>query len=164
MALVRLIARPLLSSMFITGGINSLKNAQAHAEVASPVTEKLSPAVNKATKSLPIDLGSREMVLLNGGIHVVGGAMLATGRLPRLAALALAATLVPTTFAGHRYWEETDPQRRANQKVHFFKNCSMLGGLLLASVDTGGKPSIAWQAKHQAGHVRKRVSDLAPTS
>ena len=45
----------------------------------------------------------------------------------------LAASLVPTTLAGHRFWEETDPQAKAMQRLQFAKNTSVLGGLLLAS-------------------------------
>jgi putative oxidoreductase len=151
----------MLASMFISGGINSLRNSQALADRAAPVTEKLEPVAKTATQSLPFSLDSQQMVQVNGLIHVVGGAMLATGRLPRLASLALAATLVPTTLAGHRFWEESDPQQRANQQVHFFKNVSMMGGLLLASVDTEGKPSIAWMAKQGAGRARKRAAEKA---
>ncbi len=162
MPLVRLVARPMLASMFVTGGVNSLRNADYLAERAKPVTDKLEPAVNSATSSLPISLDSKQMVQLNGAVHVVGGLMLATGRSPRLAALALAATLVPTTFGGHRFWEETDAQVKANQKVHFFKNLSMMGGLLLASVDTAGKPSIAWRARRQARLARDSVAKLDP--
>jgi len=152
----------MLASMFVTGGINSLKNADYLSEPAKPVTERLAPAVDFATSSLPVSLESKQMVQLNGAIHVVGGLMLATGRMPRVAALALAATLVPTTLAGHRFWEEDDAQQRANQKVHFFKNVSMMGGLLLASVDTAGKPSLAWQARRQARSARDSVAKLDP--
>lgn len=155
MALVRLLARPMLSTMFIAGGINSLKNADYLAERAKPVTDKLMPAVERATASLPITVDHKTMVRLNGAIHVVGGAMLATGRWPRFSSLVLAATLVPTTLGGHRFWEESDPQQRANQRVHVLKNISMGGGLLLASVDTQGKPSLAWRAKHSADKARK---------
>ena len=41
-----------------------------------------------------------------------GGALLATGRMPRLASTLLAGALVPTTYAGHPFWKETDPERR----------------------------------------------------
>ncbi len=162
MALVRLIARPMLSSMFITGGVNSLKNSDYLARQTKPVTDKLGPAVDRVTERLPFQLDSKQMVQLNGVVHVVGGFCLATGRAPRLSALALAATLVPTTFGGHRFWEENDPQQKANQKIHFFKNVSMMGGLLLASVDTAGKPSLAWRARRQAGKTRHRASQLTP--
>jgi uncharacterized membrane protein YphA (DoxX/SURF4 family) len=151
----------MLASMFISGGINSLRNSDHLAARAAPVTERLAPVIDKATQSLPISLDSKQMVQLNALVHVVGGAMLATGRLPRLSSLALAATLVPTTLAGHRFWEESDPQQRANQQVHFFKNVSMIGGLLLASVDTEGKPSVAWMARQGAGRARRRAAKQA---
>jgi uncharacterized membrane protein YphA (DoxX/SURF4 family) len=163
MTLVRRIARPLLSTMFISGGINSLRSAEGHVQMADPELEDdIKPVVDKATTSMPFDLDARQMVLLNGGVQLVGGLMLATGRMPRLSAFALAATLVPTTYVGHRFWEEDDPTQRANQKVHFFKNLSMLGGLLLASVDTAGKPSVAWRARRAARKAGSKVHDINP--
>ncbi len=162
MTLVRLIARPMMASMFVSGGINSLRNADYLTAPAEPVTDKLAPAVDKATESMPFSLDSKQMVQLNGLVHVVGGFMLATGRMPRLSALALAATMVPTTLAGHRFWEQSDPQQKADQQIHFFKNVSMMGGLMLASVDTEGRPSIAWRARRQAARARDNVAKLDP--
>jgi putative oxidoreductase len=96
--------------------------------------------------------------------HIVAGLALATGRAPRLSALALAATVVPTTVAGHPFWEESDPQAKAGQKVHFFKNVSMLGGLLIAAADTNGKPGLAWRAKRAAGDVRREAKHVRKTA
>ena len=76
-------------------------------------------------------------------------------------ALALAASLVPTTYAGHPFWEEKDPGARAAQRTQFFKNTSMLGGLLLASVDTEGRPGVAWRARRAAKDVRREAKVLA---
>ncbi len=41
-----------------------------------------------------------------------------------------------------KIWEglAPDPAERAQQRVHFFKNVSMLGGLIIASGDTEGQP------------------------
>ena len=161
MSPIRLIARPMLASMFISGGVNSLRRPDMLAKRAEPVTEKLGPAVDRAAGPVRLDLNSRQMVMANGIVHVVCGLMLATGRMPRLSSLALAATLVPTTVGGHRFWEESDPQQRRNQQIHFFKNVSMLGGLLLASVDTEGRPSIAWRARRAARQARKSTADTA---
>jgi putative oxidoreductase len=161
MSPIRLIARPMLASTFIVGGINSLKNPDGLAERAEPVTEKLEPVIDQATSPLPLHLDQRQLVMANGAVHVVCGAMLATGKMPRLAAFALAATLVPTTFGGHRFWEESDPQARQSQQFHFFKNLSMIGGLLLASVDTEGRPSVAWRAKRGARQAREAAADRA---
>jgi putative oxidoreductase len=161
MSPIRLIARPMLASTFIVGGINSLRNPDGLAEQAEPVTEKLEPIIDQATSPLPIHLDQRQLVMANGVVHIVCGAMLATGKMPRLAAFALAATLVPTTFGGHRFWEESDPRARQSQQFHFFKNVSTMGGLLLASVDTEGRPSIAWRAKRGARHARETAAERA---
>ena len=87
-----------------------------------------------------------QVVLADGALKVAAGGLLAFGRFPRLSALALAGSLVPTTIAGHPFWKESDPAKRRQQRVHLTKNVSMLGGLLIAAVDTEGKPSLAWRA------------------
>jgi putative oxidoreductase len=160
MTLVRLIARPMLSSMFIMGGINALKNPDQMAQRAKPVIDRLQPLLQRATGPSPIDLDPKRVVQINALVDIGAGAALATGRWPRISALVLAVSLLPTTFGGHRYWEEDDGQSRSNQKVHFTKNLSILGGLLLASVDTEGRPSLAWQARRQASKAKKKASQL----
>ena len=162
MTLVRRLARPMLSTMFVSGGVNALRSVDDHVQMAEPQIDQLQPAAEKAMEPLPFNLTERQLVQLNGAVQLVGGLMLATGRFPRLSALALAGSLVPTTWAGHRFWEESDPTQKANQQIHFFKNVSMLGGLLLASVDTEGRPSVAWRAKRAARHAGARVSEINP--
>jgi hypothetical protein len=56
----------------------------------------------------------------------------AAGIRPRLAALASAGSLVPTTLAGHAFWTLDDPAQRKQQQIQFTKNLAMLGGLLYA--------------------------------
>ena len=130
-----MVARPMLASMFVVGGVNALREAPALAVKAKPVADKLAPALANAMPQVPIPTDAATWVRINGAIHVVGGAMLATGHLPRLTSWALAATLVPTTFVGHAFWQQSDPTARKNQSVHFFKNVSMIGGLLMAGID-----------------------------
>ena len=60
--------------------------------------------------------------------------MLTAGRLPRLAALALAASMVPMTLGGHAFWRHDDPTHRSQQQIHFDKNLAIIGGLLLGVV------------------------------
>ena len=161
MTVTRVLARPLLASMFVVGGVNSLRNAKALAAKAQPVTDQLRPKLESAVPQasmLPKDPES--LVRLNGGAQVVAGLALATGRLPRISSTVLAATLVPTTVAGHRFWEEKDPDARSNQQIHFFKNLSMLGGLILAAVDTEGRPGLAWRARHGARAARREAKHL----
>ncbi|MFI6208009.1 DoxX family membrane protein [Streptomyces sp. NPDC051041] len=149
MSLLRVAGRPMLASMFVAGGMNSLRNPESVAPVAEPVVrpvvERLGVVVDRP----------EQLVRLNGAVQVAAGVLLGLGRVPRLSALALAATLLPTTLAGHRFWETEDPAERAQQRVHFLKNLSMLGGLLITADDTGSAPSVLWRSRHAAQDLRR---------
>ena len=149
--ILRCIARPLLAASFVSGGIDTLRNPGPRVQKA----ETVAPQIAERVPQLPKDTGT--LVKINAGVQVVAGGLLALGRLPRLAASALAVSLVPTTLAGHRFWEEDEPAQRAQQQIHFLKNFGLLGGLILASVDTGGAPSLSWRAKRAAKRVRTKV-------
>src|SRR4051812_1107995 len=106
MTVIRLIARPMLASMFVVGGLNAVRGAEKLAPRAEPVLARLVPLLKRAAPTLPIPEDPETLVRINGGVQIAAGAALATGRAPRLSAAALALTLVPVTAAGHRYWEE----------------------------------------------------------
>ncbi|CUR55868.1 DoxX family protein [metagenome] len=161
MTLMRTVARPMLASIFFVGAYGALKNADAAAARASKVTDRLVPLAQKVAPSLPIPQDPKTLVRLNAAVQLGGAAALATGRAPRLSSTVLAASLVPTTLAGHRFWEESDPATRTAQRLNFFKNLSVFGGLLLAGVDTDGKPGLAWRAKHAATTAKKETRRLA---
>jgi len=147
--LVRRIARPLLASSYIVGGISTLKNPQSRVPGARPVVKTIT---EQADKQLPIQVPRdvEQWVKIDAGVKVGAGLLFALGRVPRLSALLLAGSTVPTTLAGHRFWEHTDPKERFGQLSHFLKNLGLLGGLLLAAVDTEGKPSVGWRARRAA--------------
>ncbi|MDQ1461256.1 MAG: hypothetical protein QOI08_2740 [Actinomycetota bacterium] len=150
---LRAIARPMMASMFIYGGLDSVRTPAKKAPSAAPVVEPLVESFD-----LPGDVAT--WVRINGAVQIAAGTALALGKVPRIAALVLAGSLVPTTIAGHRFWEENDPTKRAGQTIHFLKNVSMLGGLLLAADDTGGRPSIPWRIQQAADHALERVPAL----
>lgn len=141
---VRTLARPLLASMFIVGGIDSLRRPDQLAPTAADVTEPV-------TEKTPISGSPETLTMVNGGVQLAGGVMLATGILPRIAALALAGSLVPTTLAAHRFWHASDGEERQRQMIHFCKNAGLLGGLLFAALDTGGRPSVFWSSRKAVG-------------
>lgn len=141
MSPIRALARPMMAAMFVTGGVDALRNPAGRRDL-----------VVKAGLD-----NADQLVRINGATMVVGGLGLATGRLPRLSALALAATMVPTTVVGHPFWSETDKAARKAQQTQFFKNVSMLGGLLMAVADTGGRESIP----HAAGRITRRTTRKA---
>ena len=139
MTVVRRLARPLLASMFVVGGVDRVKHPGRTAETARPLVEALAPRLG-----LPDD--TELLVRANGVAMVTAGTMLALGRFPRTSAVVLAGTLLPTTVAAHPYWREDDPEVRAAQRTSFWTNVSLLGGVLLAAVDTEGKPGLAYRA------------------
>lgn len=149
----------MLASMFVLGGANALKNAESHAVAAKPVTDRVVPLAQKTGAPIPTDAVT--LVRINGAAQLLAGLALATGRAPRLSSAVLAASLVPTTLAGHRFWEESDPAQKQNQRIQFFKNVSMFGGLLIAGVDTEGRPGLAWRARHAATATRRETARLA---
>jgi putative oxidoreductase len=159
MTVSRLIARPMLASIFIVGAATALKNSSVSAAKATPVTDKVVPLAKKAGIPLPED--PETLVRINAGVQIAAGLALATGRAPRLSAAVLAASLIPTTAAGHRFWEVEDPSQRTQQKLHFFKNLSVVGGLIIAAGDTDGKPGVAWRTRRAAKDARREAKRLA---
>jgi len=92
MTVVRRIARPLLAAVFVVAGLDAVRHPGGKANVASPLLDKLGPMLG-----LPDD--KEMLVRANGAAQLVGGALLATGRLPRVGGLLIAASLIPTTLA-----------------------------------------------------------------
>jgi uncharacterized membrane protein YphA (DoxX/SURF4 family) len=164
MTLVRVVARPLMSAIFITSGVKAIRKPEPLVPGAQPVADRLVPLAKKVA---PPQIGDRipestkNLVRLNGVLQVVGGLMLASGSGRRAGAGLLASTLVPTTLAEHRFWEAKDPVERAEQQTHFMKNLGLLGGLLLAAVDTEGKPGLAWRASHGTRAAKREVGRSA---
>jgi uncharacterized membrane protein YphA (DoxX/SURF4 family) len=152
--LLRRIARPLLAGIFISGGINQLRDAEGHAKVVEPV-------VDRVVELVPVEEPPSHVTLVrvDAAVKIGAGTMLALGKAPRLSAAALVASLVPTTLAAHRFWEIEDPEQRRLQQVQFVKNLGLLGGLLLAVADTEGKPSLAWRAR-RAGRTSAATAEL----
>jgi uncharacterized membrane protein YphA (DoxX/SURF4 family) len=146
--LVRRIARPMLGAPFVILGLDALRNPAARAAAAQPVIDKVA---EQANKQLPVQVPQdpEQWVKINAGVMIGAGTLFGLGRFPRLCALLLGTSLVPTTVAGHRFWEH-EGQQRQQQLIHFLKNLGLIGGLLIAAVDTEGKPSVGYRARRAA--------------
>ncbi len=147
MDVLRTVAHPMLGAMFVYGGLDSARQPQGKVSKADSV-------VDAVTETLGLPGDTATWVRVNGVAQVVAGTALSFGKFPRLAALVLAGSLVPTTLAGHRFWEESDAKARAGQRIHFLKNLSLFGALLLAADDTGGRPSIPWRIHEAVDNAR----------
>jgi gas vesicle protein len=95
-------------------------------------------------------------------VQIGGGLLLASGKLPRLASAALALSVVPGSLGGHTFWSESDPQRKADERRAFLTDISLIGGLIIAAVDTEGKPSLGWRGRRAAHKVSEAVTAALP--
>ena len=128
LAPLRPAARILTGSTYVLLGFDALRAPGARVDQAATVLD----AVRKV---VPLPADDTLVVRGNAAVQVLAGTLLALGRAPRLSALALAGSLVPTTLAGHTYWKIEDPAVRKQQRIHFHKNIAMIGGLLFAVLD-----------------------------
>ena len=156
MSILRRVARPMLAAVFVSAGVDTIRNPGPRV----PVAEDVASAVAQRIPGLD-NADTEQLIRLNGAVLVGAGGLLALNRVPRLSSLALAASLVPTTAAAHRFWEFKDPAQRKQQQIHFLKNLSIFGGLLLAAMDTGGKPGLKWRTRHGAEHAGAAVRHTA---
>ncbi|WP_306999208.1 DoxX family protein [Amycolatopsis thermophila] len=145
----------MLAGIFIYGGINALRQAEGHAEAAKPVLDKVGEQSDKLPDAIPTDPVS--LVKIDAGVKIAAGTLLALNKFPRLSSLALIGSLVPTTVAGHPFWEAKDPQEKQQQLIHLLKNAGLAGGLLIAAADTEGKPSLGWRARRAADKASKQA-------
>jgi uncharacterized membrane protein YphA (DoxX/SURF4 family) len=160
--LIRRIARPLLSVVFIGQGIDSLRNPKAAAEAAAPAVSGLQALPDPVGSSIPSD--PQTFAQINAAVQIGGGLLLATGKMPRIASAALAFTVLPANLGAHMFWNETDPQRKAEKRQAFLTDLSLLGGLMIASADTAGKPSLGWRGRQAAERLSEAVSSALPGS
>ena len=158
MTLLRAAYRTMLASYFIASGVKALRDPDSLVPHAEPLTDRVVPLIKEyapqqVTGYIPED--AKTLVRVNGATQVVGGLALASGKGRRMGALLLAGSLVPSTIAKHPFWSRSDPEQRAEDQHQFLKNVSLLGGVLLASRDTEGKPGIAWRAQKGGQAIAK---------
>ncbi|OBF61822.1 DoxX subfamily protein [Mycobacterium sp. 852002-51971_SCH5477799-a] len=159
---LRRIARPLLSVAFIGQGVNSLLNPKSAAEAAAPAVDGLQALPDSVSGSIPSD--PETVAQITAAVQIGGGLLLATGKLPRIASAALAVTVLPANLGTHSFWNESDPVAKAQKRQQFLTDLSLLGGLLIASADTAGKPSLGWRGRQAAERLSERVSSAWPGS
>jgi uncharacterized membrane protein YphA (DoxX/SURF4 family) len=154
MTVLRSVARPLLASMFFYGGVSAIKNAKTMAPRARPVAD----AIHNAAPG--VEISPANLVRASGVLQIAAATSLATGHVPRTSSVILAGSLVPATATGHQFWNETDPVARKNQLVHFLKNLSMIGGLLMATLDPDPhKKFIGRRARDRVVEAKDKVHE-----
>jgi uncharacterized membrane protein YphA (DoxX/SURF4 family) len=148
MSIVRRLARPLLAASFVSTGVDAVLHPMPRAEAARPLVAKAAPALR-----LPND--PELLVRVNGAAMAGAAVLFSLGKLPRLSSLVLVATLVPTTVAERAFWREKDPAERRAQRNLLLRDAGLVGGALLAAVDTEGRPGLAWRGQHAVQTAEK---------
>ena len=148
-SLVRLLARPMLASAYIANGISRVKNPQASASSIAPI---LGLVKNRVDVPLSPELAAR----VTGGAQVAAGALLAIGRFPRISSSILVGTYLIDVVGEQLSRKDSDETGTAKSPSILTKT-SLLGGALLASVDTAGRPGLVWRAQHAAADIRDAV-------
>jgi uncharacterized membrane protein YphA (DoxX/SURF4 family) len=137
-----------------------LRNPKVTVDAAEPTVTAL--------RTLPEPFGDKvpsnpeTAARINAAVQVGGGLLLATGKMPRIASAALAFTVIPGSLGAHLFWTESDPERKAQKRRDLLTDLSLLGGLIIASADTAGKPSLGWRGRQAAGRLSEAVSAALP--
>ena len=74
-------------------------------------------------------------------VEFFGGILIVLGCATRYAALLILLFTIIATFSSHRWWNYPEAQQ-ANQHTNFWKNVTMMGGLVLLFVTAGGRFSV----------------------
>ena len=107
--------------------------------------------------ALPDPVGSaipsdpQKFAQINAAVQIGGGLLLASGKAPRVASAALALTVLPANLGAQMFWRQSDPQLKGEKRKDFLTDLSLLGGLMIASADTAGKPSLGWRGRPGGG-------------
>jgi uncharacterized membrane protein YphA (DoxX/SURF4 family) len=162
MSFLRFAARSMLASYFVINGVKAVRTPSAFADEAAPVADKVLPAVrgllpSEAAGFLPTDATGVARIL--GLAQIAGGLSLATGLGRRCGAGLLALTMVPRVVSHNPTKPAADDRSRLGTDV------ALLGGVVLAAMDTEGRPNLAWRVNmHRQLAVKdidKRKAELA---
>lgn len=135
MPIARAVARALLAAPFVVLGYEAAADPGGRVDLA-------------AAFGVP---SPETAVRVNGAAMAAGGVALGLGVLPRTAAAGLAGSLIPTTLAGHAFWQHEDAAARKANRIQFLKNLGLLGGLVAVAAATDGRA-----ARVQASSRRDR--------
>lgn len=170
MSIIRGLGRTLFASYFVVKGTNAAMKPDTFVEDAEPVADRLVPLLQR---TLPSSIGSylpedtKTLVRLTGAAQAVGGVAMATGLGRRGGAALVATTMVPHVLASIP--DKTLPKsERVRARSILLRNVALLGAALMASVDTAGRPSLAWRAadaqRRLAAAAQDQRAAIASTS
>jgi uncharacterized membrane protein YphA (DoxX/SURF4 family) len=151
----------MLATTFIARGVDAVRSPKPAADAARSTLESLSKLPDPVGAKVPTN--AETVARVNGAVQIGAGLLLATGKLPRFASAALALSVVPGSLGAHAFWNESDPERKSAERRAFLADISLIGGLIIASVDTEGRPSLGWRGRRAAHKVSENISETFST-
>lgn len=120
------IGRVLIAIIFVSSGIEKFMDLGATASAIG-------------SKSLPY---ANVLAAVTATVETGGGLLIILGWRTRLGALALAIFCALAAYYFHDFWNQPDGPQHINNMVHFMKNVSIIGGLLMLCAVGAGRYSI----------------------
>ncbi|WNM23852.1 hypothetical protein RN607_10860 [Demequina capsici] len=141
----RALARPLLASWFLYGGVESVREPERRAA-------RVAGTVDPVLQELGIDdkVTTTDLVKAHGAATIGAAALLAVSRSPRTAAMTLAGLHAATVGLAHPFWTIDDEDERKAELEAFLKNLALLGGVMVAATAGHSARHIARKQKHKA--------------
>lgn len=155
MSLVRRIARPLLAAPFVFEGVRTALHPEREIDVYPQAFEAADSAIEKS--SAPGFVTVRTVVQASGAVAAGAGVLYALNRCPRGAALALLAT-TSVGWAGRKRVWELRGEELTQEIQSILTDAGLLGGVLLAVVDTDGRPSLAYRTEKFIERSQKKAA------
>lgn len=160
--MIRKIARPMLASAFVIDGVKTVMNPASHKESADSVLKQVRAATPSQYRSfLPKDPETAAQIV--GGVKAGAATLFALGKAPRTSAGLLTATSLASLAGRNAFWDTDDEDEKARRKAGALTDLALTGGVLLATVDTEGKPDMKWRAQNAARTAKKNVQQALPT-
>ncbi|MFE6971806.1 DoxX family protein [Isoptericola sp. NPDC057653] len=151
--LLRRIARPLLAAPFVYDGIQAALHPAEHVDAARDGAALVTDAVGAEPLS---DRRLGLLVRAHGAVTAAAGLLLAVGRTPRTAALALAALTAPLAVAHQPFTSKG--AERSLRTAAFVKDLGKVGAAVIAGIDLEGRPGVSYRV-HQAREHAARVAE-----
>ncbi|MCT1802647.1 DoxX family protein [Kocuria carniphila] len=158
MSIVRRLARPLLATGYVAGGVEAFRNSSAAAEKLDPVLKQVEQVLPQVR---PVTANRAQVAQGIAAAQVLAASALALSKLPRLSASVLLGTTAINTYVQYQSSDTSTKEAKSNRRNNVFKNLSLVGAVMIASVDTSGNPSLAWRASHLADDVRKNAAKVS---
>ena len=108
------LGRAIFGGYFLYNGINHFLNERMMSQYA-------------ASKGVGVPDAA---VTSSGALLAAGGLSVMAGVKPKQGLAAIIGFLIPVTLQMHRFWDESDPERRMNETVNFGKNVALIGAAL----------------------------------